>query len=584
MPEISPVTPPKPRGPGLLSLLRPYRGFVILLIILTVLSNALNLGVPKIISYALDSFQGGIGSIKIIIILFLGVSAGIFIFTYLQSLMQTYVAERVARDLRTRLIDKISIQDYAYVQQVTPAKLLTHLTSDVDAVKNFVSQAIASIISSIFLIVGTSILLVTLNWKLGLAVLLVVPVIGGTFFAVLSRVRVLFKKSQEAIDWLNKVINESILGSALIRLVNSQAAEYEKFLAANTEARTIGLAILRLFALLIPVITLAANLAMLTIVVLGGHFVMTGSMTLGQLTAFASYLTILIFPIIIIGFMSNVIAQATASFQRIGVILNAPEKKVLGTRTTHLTGAINAHHVSMVYGERSVLKNISFDIKPGAKTAIIGPTAAGKSQLLCLLTGLLQPTAGTISYDGNPLSDYEPASFHKQVGFVFQDSLMFNTTLRENIGFNAGVSDIDLARAIETAELSDFIERQPEKLDTIISERGTSLSGGQKQRIMLARALALNPRILFLDDFTARVDAATEKRILENVEKNYPDITLISVTQKITPITHYDQIIVLMEGELLAMGTHSELMANSAEYVQIFNSQQSTSSYEIHAE
>ena len=169
---------------------------------------------------------------------------------------------------------------------------------------------------------------------------------------------------------------------------------------------------------------------------------------------------------------------------------------------------------------------------------------------------------------------------HGQVGIVFQDSVMFNLSLRENIAFSNIVNDENIAKAIETAELSEYIVALPEKLDTIVSERGTSLSGGQKQRIMLARALALNPKILLLDDFTARVDAGTERKILSNVAKNYPEMTLVSVTQKISSIEHYDQIILLMEGELLAKGTHEELLQTSPEYVQIYQSQRSTNQYE----
>jgi ATP-binding cassette subfamily B protein len=157
---------------------------------------------------------------------------------------------------------------------------------------------------------------------------------------------------------------------------------------------------------------------------------------------------------------------------------------------------------------------------------------------------------------------------------------MFNLTLRENIGFSKTVKDEDLAKAIETAELKAFIDTLPQGLETMVSERGTSLSGGQKQRIMLARALALNPRVLLLDDFTARVDTATETRILENVRKNYPGITLLSVTQKIAPVQDYDQIVLLMEGEVIASGTHAELVASCPEYVQIYESQRSTHHYE----
>ena len=190
-----------------------------------------------------------------------------------------------------------------------------------------------------FLIIGASVLLLSINWKLGLAVLAVLPIIGVTFFVVLGRVRKLFTKAQEAIDWLNKVINESILGAALIRLLNSQHYEYDKFLAANTEARDISLSILRLFAGLIPVIMFATNLATLMILMLGGRFVIQGSMSLGDFTAFNSYLSILIFPVIMIGFMSNVMAQAGASYQRISKVLDAPEQPRPAARPSPICAA-----------------------------------------------------------------------------------------------------------------------------------------------------------------------------------------------------------------------------------------------------
>lgn len=567
------------KQPGLFSLLKQYRAIVWLLVVLTVASNALNLAVPKIISGAIDSFARNAFSLSWVIIEFLLVTLGIFIFTYAQNIVQTVAAERVARDLRRQLMDAISIQEHSYIAHVTPSKLLTNLTADIDAIKMFVSLAIASIISSVFLILGASALLLYINWRLGLAVLLVVPIIAITFNQVLKRVRQLFKKAQEALDWLNKVINESILGAALIRLINSQAAEYEKFLAANARARDIGLSILRLFAILVPVITFATNIATLIILGYGGHLVMSGSMSLGDFTAFNSYLAILIFPILIIGFMTNVIAQASASYQRVSEVLTATPPPAVGVVTASLKGLVSVSDVSITYGQKEVLKKISFVAQPGTKTAIIGPTAAGKTQLLYALTGLIVPSSGSIMYDGVPLEKYDKNSLHTQVAVVFQDSSMFNLSLRENIAFSNTVTDGALHKAIKTAELEDFVNALPNKLDTIVSERGMSLSGGQKQRIMLARALALNPKVLLLDDFTARVDGDTERKILENVQRSYPGITLISVTQKIAPIEHYDQIIVLMEGEVLASGSHKHLMETNPEYVQIYDSQRSTNNY-----
>jgi ATP-binding cassette subfamily B protein len=304
-------------------------------------------------------------------------------------------------------------------------------------------------------------------------------------------------------------------------------------------------------------------------------------MSLGDFAAFSSYLVILIFPIIVIGFISNFVVQASVSYGRICTVLDAEETSDIGTVDSPLLGNIEMRDISVFYGEKPVLQNISLTLKPGTKTAIIGPTAAGKTQLLYLLTGLIHPTAGKIMFDGISIEEYNKTTFQHQIGFVFQDSIIFNMSLRENIAFNETVTEESMSRAIQTAELNDFIDALPQGLETVVSERGTSLSGGQKQRIMLARALALNPKILLLDDFTARVDSQTEQKILDNVAKNYPGITLLSVTQKIASVMNYGQIILLEEGEILATGTHESLMAGCPEYVQIFNSQRSTNHYEL---
>jgi ATP-binding cassette subfamily B protein len=566
--------------PNIFGILRPYRGMVFWLIVLALLGNGVNLLLPGIIAKGIDAYGKGHFELKSIVLQFSVAALAIYVFTYLQSIVQTYASERVARDMRTQVSDRISRQSFAYIQKVNPSKLLTNLTSDIDSIKLFVSQAIVSIVSSLCIIIGASILLLLINWRLALAVIAIIPIIGGTFYIVLRKVRVLFKKSREVIDRLNKVINESILGAAIIRVLNSQIPEYNKFLDANTQAKNLGLSILRLFALLIPVITFTASMAGLAILMLGGHFVISGSMSLGNFAAFNSYLALLIFPILVIGFMSNIIAQASASYQRVKEILDAPEIIESGTLDAELKGDVELQNVSVVYGEKPALRDISFSLDARTRTAVIGPTAAGKSQLLYLLTGLIKPQTGNVLFDGREIDVYNKESFHRQIGLVFQDSIIFNMSLRENIAFSKVVTDQSLEKAISTAELKEFVNSMPQGLDTIVSERGSSLSGGQKQRIMLARALAVNPRVLFLDDFTARVDTMTERKILDNLQQNYPGLTLLSVTQKIASVEHYDQIILIMEGDLIAKGTHEQLLDSCPEYVQIYDSQRSTSLYE----
>lgn len=568
---------------GISEMLKPYLGLIIGIISLSIISNSLNLVFPKIISSTIDSLRSPDFSIWSTAQIMMVLSLGVFVFSVLQYLVQVYTAEKVAVDMRNKLIKKISRQDYDYIEKATSSKLLTNMTSDIESLQFFVSSAISSIISSLFLIVGASILLLMINWQLALVIMSIIPVIGIIFFLVLSRVHKLFIKSQESIDKLNKVINESIIGAMLIRILSSQNQEIAKFRVVNMESKEIGMSILRHFAFLVPTINLIANVAAVAILAFGGYQIINGVMTIGEFTAFNSYLLMLIFPIIVISFMINAVSQANVSYGRIKEVLDVVDSEHKGKTTSRLSGALEVKDLCIENDGRKVLKGVSFSVTPGSKIAIIGPTAGGKTQLIHAMVGLIKPSNGEILYDGVSFSDYSKDCLYRQIGLVFQDSMIFNLSLRENISFSRRGGK-GLEKAIETAELSDFIDVLPDGLNTVLSERGTNLSGGQKQRITLARALAHEPKILFLDDFTARVDQVTEQKILDNVLRNYPGITIISVTQKIDPIKDYDQIILIMEGEMLAVGKHDELLKSSLEYCQIYNSQKSTNQYELHAE
>lgn len=572
-----------PRQPGLFSILGPYRRQVLLLAVLAMLANVSTLAIPALVATGIDSFIAGQFDMTDIVLKISGTAALVFLFTCCQNVLQTLVSEKVAMDLRGQLEAQIAGQGYQFIEEQSSSRLLTNLTSDIDAVKLFVSQVIPTQVTSAVIILGTSVILLRLDWELALIVLLVIPLLGGTFFFLMGKMRPLFMQGREVIDRLNRVISENILGAALVRVLHTPRSEQAKFDEANRRGRDIGLRIVSLFSLMIPVITFVSGMGTLAVVTLGGWYVIQDEMSLGTFTAFLSYLALLIFPILMIGFMSNLIAQASSSNTRIAAVLRAQMPVNSGTCRATLQGAIEVRDVDLVYAGKPVLRHVSLTIRPGSRTAILGPTAAGKTQLLNLMAGMTPLQHGSIEYDGRPLADYAPEAFFAQTGLVFQDSVLFNTTIRENIAFSPEVADADLQLAVETAELRDFIASLPQGLDTLVSERGTTLSGGQKQRLMLARALALNPRILFLDDFTARVDANTERRILANITRNYPGLTLVSITQKIAPVMDYDQIVLLMEGEVLSSGTHAELLQRSPEYVQIFNSQRSTNSYELPA-
>lgn len=568
------------RKPTLVTLLKKYPKSVFFLALSVFLANVFYLIVPKLISTGIDSYveKNLVGNT--FYIQFALVAIGMLVFTYLQSVIQVYVSERASFDLRNELASKISTLSYKQIEDQTVSKLLTNFTSDIKAVKEFLSFAVGIVIFSIVVILGAATLLLSINWKLAIAVLLIVPLIGVIFGVLFSKLGPLFKKTQEIIDGFNTIIGQSVVGAAIVRVLNLGKDEYKKFREQNDVAKENSLKIIKSFSLMIPLVGLISNVAALIILLLGGKFVIESSMSLGDFTAFNSYVFILIFPIIMLGFISTTISKAQESYRRIQDVLTLEAEKDLGTVSADITGEIIVSDVTLQYDEKIILDKVSFDIKPGTKTAIIGPVAAGKTQLLQVLFGLTQPTSGSVKYDGIPVSDFLPNSLYSQIAFVFQDSVLFNLSILENIAFNKDVNKEDLNRAIKTAEIDEFIDTLPNGIETSISERGTSLSGGQKQRIMLARALALNPKILFLDDFTARVDTATELSILKNIEENYPDITLISVTQKIRTASHYDKIVLLMQGEKVADGTHESLEHSSTEYAQIVASQKSTQTYE----
>jgi ATP-binding cassette subfamily B protein len=395
-------------------LIKPYRFLIAGIVLLALSQNAMYLVLPKIVATSIDKYVHGSFHAGKTALLFLIVLAIMFICLYAQNIVQAVVSERLARDMRKKVLTKISNQRFSFVQTQTSGKLLTNLSSDVDGVKAVTGQIIPVAISSFFLIGGSAVLLFTIDWRLTLVVLAILPILGVVFGVVFSKVGGLFKGAQEVIDRLNRVINESILGAALIRVVHSQHVEYQKFIDANEKAKSFGISILKVFASMIPIIMFVSNIALVVVLVLGGHFVINGTMTIGDLVAFNSYIAILIFPIMMLGFLGSAIARAKASNDRIQEVLNAQEPEEAGLQHNTVKGVIEVNHVTLNYGEKKTLNDISFKISPTSRTAIIGPTAAGKTQLLFAMSGLTSPTSGSVSYDGVPISQYDPKSFYKQ--------------------------------------------------------------------------------------------------------------------------------------------------------------------------
>lgn len=381
------------------SLIKPYWWMLGLVLVCSLASNGMALWLPKIGSGVIDSFNTPNFLLSRTIMVLAGLVVLTFIFSLSQSFLQTLMAESLARDLRSKLMEKVSRQNFVFVGKITQEKLLTVLTSDVDNIKQAMTMGLVQIFSSIVMIVGATILLLSINVKLAGMVLLIVPIIGVMFFTIFKKIGNYFKKSQEVVDRLNKVINESIVAAGLVRILNSQIREIEKFNNQNSQAKSIGMSILKLFSALIPLITFLANMAIVLILLVGGKFVLGGTFTVGNLLAFTNYVYMLIFPVIVLGFISNILARAVTSFQRVMEVLGAADTNDFGNFEKELEGKINFKNVSLSFGQKEVLKNVTFEITPGKRTAILGPTGAGKTQLFYLMSGLINPDKGKILID-----------------------------------------------------------------------------------------------------------------------------------------------------------------------------------------
>jgi ATP-binding cassette, subfamily B, bacterial len=559
------------------SLLNKYKFYLIGLIILSVLANVTNLLVPKLIGQLVDRVSSNNTSVADTTLYYTiaALIIGGFIMALCELMFSVWFSEKFAKDLKIASFNNLTKQPYQYVINQGSAKIITVFGSDIDNIQENFTSSISYIFQAVVLLLGALVLMITTSWKLTIIAVVALPVIVIGFFFMFSKIGKFFQLSQTNLTELNNTIGENINSANLVRVLASTSWEERKYFNFNSQSKSISLNIVKAFSFLLPFINLISNIVTVAFLYFGARIVTSGELTVGALTAFLGYFALLITPIFILGFTSQGISQALASWKRVEPILNADGKEIVGTYNPEkIQGDIEVKNINLEYNGKMVLDNINFTIKKGQKTAILGPTGAGKSQLLNILLGLAKPTSGEVFIDGHNITEWNQNTLLNHAGIVFQESLVFNTTFRHNIDMDRGIKDEAITKAVNTSQLQDYVKNLTNGYDTSILAKGANLSGGQKQRLTLARALASSPDILLLDDFTARVDGNTEKLIRDAIDANYPDTQIIQVCQKIDSIKNYDSIIVIMEGQLLAQGTHEELLKTSVEYNQIYKSQQ----------
>ncbi|MCL5998897.1 MAG: ABC transporter ATP-binding protein/permease [Chloroflexi bacterium] len=505
------------------------------------------------------------------------------IFRGLFSFLQAYWAERnsqsVAYDLRNDLFGKIQRLSFSYHDRNQTGQLMIRATDDIEKVRLFIGQGLLQLVGALVLIVGALLIIFTTNVQLALVVVPIMPIAFILFMIFGAVSQPLFIKVQIRLSALNTLLQENLAGIKVVQAFVRERSEQAKFNESANALLKQQIKVAGLFSILFPITFLVANLGQSATLYFGGQQIIGGTLTLGEWQEFSMYLFYLFFPMAQFGFIITQMGQAAASATRIFEILDARSDvtdKPDAATLPPVQGKVTFENVTFRYfgGGDPVLTSVSFEAQPDQTVALLGATGSGKTTIINLIPRFYDPTEGRITIDGHDVRDVTLDSLRAHIGIVLQETTLFSGTIRDNIAFGKPEATMEqVVEAAKAAAAHDFIMSFPQGYDTPVGERGTTLSGGQKQRIAIARALLLDPHILILDDSTSSVDMATEAQIQRALDRLMKGRTSFVIAQRISTVMKADQILVMDKGQIVARGTHAELMEDSPIYAEIYNSQ-----------
>lgn len=566
----------------LFSYLKSYPKMVVLAPLLMLLEVAMDLLQPRLIAMVVDQ---GIATGDLSLIMRIGLTMiGVAIIGMMAgvgcTIASSIASEGFAADLRTDLYRKVQSFSFANLDRFKTASLITRLTNDVLQVKNIVYMALRIVIRAPFMCIGGIIMAVLINARLTLSLVVAIPLLVLALSIAIARGFPLFAIVQQKLDRVNEVIRENLSGVRVVKAFVRADFEKTRFAQANQELIEITVKASRMVALVLPIILLILNLSIVAVLWFGGIQINQGNMQVGQLIAFINYLTQILTSLLMVAFILMAVSRAKASADRINEVLESEVdiKDRTGADSSSITeGKLRFENVSFRYqgakGE-PVLKNISFEAKPGETVAIIGATGAGKSTLINLIPRLYEPTAGRILIDGKDIKDLKLNTLRKSISVVLQESLLFSGSIDDNLKLgHQDASPEEVSQAARVAQADYFITSFPEGYQTQLGQKGVNLSGGQKQRLAIARALLKKSKILILDDSTSAVDVGTEARIQRGLRDLMKQCTTIVIAQRISTVHQADKILVLDDGKIVAQGSSKELLKSCKIYQDIYTSQ-----------
>jgi ATP-binding cassette subfamily B protein len=512
-----------------------------------------------------------------------GVMLGVTLVQGIIAIIAVYWASRtsmgVGRDLRGWVFARVLHLSSREINTFGTPSLITRNTNDVQQIQLFLQMALTVIVGAPIMMIGGIIMALREDVSLSVLLVVVVPLMAALILAMLYVAVPLFQKMQVKIDRINQVLREQITGVRVIRAFVRSDYEEHRFETANADLTSTALRVNRIFVLAMPALMGVMNLSSVAVLWFGGHLVDSGSMPIGNLTAFLAYILQILLSVLMAVMMVILVPRAEASAERIEEVVRLqpsiadPAHAIV---PAHRKGIVEFRDVTFGYprGEQPVLRDLSFTLQPGETTAIIGGTGAGKTTLLHLLPRFFDATAGALFIDGVDVRERSLESLWADIGLVPQQSYLFSGTVATNLRFAAeGATDDDLWNALEVAQARDFVVSMPAGLDAPIDQGGTNVSGGQRQRLAIARALLKQPLIYLFDDCFSALDATTDARLRAALLERTRGNTVVIVAQRVSTILRADRIIVLDGGRIVGLGTHEQLLASCSPYQEIVASQ-----------
>ncbi len=560
--------------------LRPYWRLTVGAYLIMLVVNALALSIPQFIRWIVDEGIDGqdVGLLTRAVLALLGLTLLKGVLSFFQGRWTEIASQGVAYDLRNAIHRKLSELSFSYHDHAETGQLLSRAVQDVERIRFLTGRAILRLIEGITLLLGTMVVLLWMNRDLALLALATIPVLIYVAFRFGRSFRPLSLEIQQQLAVLTTRLEQNLRGARVVKAFAQEGAEIARFDHENDHWFGLSIEAVRLRSFTVPLIDLIASIGTVFVIWYGGSLVIRGQLTLGELVAFSTYLSLLVMPLRRVGVIIPALAVAAAAGERVFEILDTPSEVHDAPDAVPLApvrGHVRFDRVSFAYfGRHQVLRDITFEALPGQVIALLGATGSGKSTIINLIPRFYDPSQGRITVDGYDTRQVTLSSLRDQIGIVLQETTLFAATIRENIAFGCPeAGEADIVTAAKAAQAHQFIMDTPHGYDTEVGERGVTLSGGQKQRLAIARALLKDPAILILDDATSSVDTETERLIQLALERLMQGRTSFVIAQRLSTVRMADLILVLEKGRIAASGTHEELLRASGLYAEIYHRQ-----------